>query len=115
MIERARHHWKGVSGKTYAYYIYDVNQGFDDNQDGNFIYAKIEGGKRWEPISIGQGDLGLWVGGSEHQGDDFLKKGATHVHVHLRACDQARLEEERDLLARFGQSAACRQNVIAKS
>ena len=106
MIERARHQWQGASGATYGYYIYDIQQTFEDKQDGNYIYAKADRNHRWQPIYIGQGDLGQRVGSGHHKAASIRSKGATHVHVHLQANEPARLSEERDLLARFAQAYA---------
>jgi hypothetical protein len=63
---------------------------------GNYIYAKKDSEGGWTPVHIGQGDL---VHSSQLELLDA--RGATHVHKHLTPTDEARLAEERDLLARY--------------
>jgi hypothetical protein len=60
-------------------------------------YAKKDSEGQWMPVYIGQGDL------SAHSSQQELldSRGATHVHMHLTTTEEARLAEERDLLARY--------------
>lgn len=92
--------WTGVSGRVYRYFIHELPVNFNEGQNGNYIYVKILNG-HWSPIYIGQGDLGERVGPSHHAAVCINSKGATHVHVHLTPNEQDRLNEERDLLARY--------------
>jgi hypothetical protein len=63
---------------------------------GNYIYAKKNSDGQWMPVHIGQGDL------AQGLQDELLdSRGATHGHIHLTLTDDARLAEERDLLARY--------------
>jgi hypothetical protein len=64
---------------------------------GNYIYAKKDSEGHWRPVYIGQGDLSKPNLPHELLG----ARGATHVHMHLTFTDEARLAEERDLLARY--------------
>ncbi len=90
--------WTGTSGKTYQYSIYDLPPSFAANQDGNYIYAKVNAQNKWQPIYIGQGDLHQRAN-HHHQEECIQSKGATHFHCHLNARESDRLAEERDLLA----------------
>ena len=98
--------WKGASGKVYTHYIYALPYSFNEDQDGNYIYAKTNSNNAWVPIYIGQGDLGNRIGSQHHKADCIQSKGATHVHVHLNSNEQSRLDEESDLLARFTNAYA---------
>ncbi len=49
--------WTGASGKRYIYQIYARHPTLPPNEPGNFIYAKMDGQKRWLPIYIGEGNL----------------------------------------------------------
>ena len=95
--------WDGKSGKKYTYLIYTLPQSFNQGQDGNYIYTKVEN-NYWKPIYIGEGDLGDRIGPSHHQAKCIKDKEATHVHVHLNKNEQARKSEEKDLLANYPQS-----------
>ncbi len=64
------------------------------------MYTKIVNNK-WIPIYIGEGDLQTRISDSHHKANCIKEKGATHVHVHLNANEQMRLNEEQDLLANF--------------
>ncbi len=101
MSDRETCNWTGVSGKTYKYYVYQLPASFDPNQDGNYIYTKINNNNKWVPIYIGEGDLDVRVGPNHHQASCINSKGATHVHVHLNSAKQDRLSEEQDLLANY--------------
>jgi len=90
--------WTGASGKTYTYYIWNLPTSFKENQDGNYIYSKKNSEGKWVPIYIGQGDLKDRTE-NHHQAACISEKGATHIHVHLNAKEQDRLNEEEDLLA----------------
>jgi hypothetical protein len=89
--------WTGASGASYTYYIRPRGAELAPNQMGNYIYAKKDSEGQWMPVYIGQGDL------SAHSSQQELldSRGATHVHMHLTTTEEARLAEERDLLARY--------------
>ena len=95
--------WTGASGAKYTYHVRELPVSFKEGQDGNYIYAKTVNGK-WHPIYIGQGDLGDRIGPNHHKAQCIASKGATHVHVHLNAKEQDRLDEEADLLANYSQA-----------
>jgi hypothetical protein len=89
--------WTGASGISYTYYIRPRGCALAPNQMGNYIYAKKNSEGQWMPLYIGQGDLSA-SGLQQHLLDSL---GATHVHMHLTPTEEARLAEERDLLARY--------------
>jgi len=95
--------WPGVSGSSYKYYVYPRHPSIKAGQDGNYIYAKIVNGE-WVPVYVGQGDLGVRCTSNHHQAEAINAKMATHVHMHKNANENARLTEERDILAAFPQA-----------
>ena len=96
--------WKGASGRSYTYYVYAMPAGLNDGQDGNYVYAKRLDG-RWQPIYIGQGDLGERTDINAHHQSRCLKtKGATHVHARKNGGEADRLAEERDLLKAYPEA-----------
>lgn len=92
--------WTGASGKSYIFYIWSLPASFNPNQNGNYIYSKKNAEGRWVPIYIGQGDLADRTA-NHHKANCIRSKGATHIHVHLNAPEQDRLNEESDLLAKY--------------
>jgi hypothetical protein len=98
--------WIGGSRKNYTYYIWPRHPVLDENQMGNYIYAKTNEKGLWVPIYIGQGDLALRATKDHHRIECIDKKGATHVHLHLNAQEKDRLAEERDLLANYTNAYA---------
>jgi hypothetical protein len=104
MTERPKCTWRGASGTDYSYFIYSLPFTFNPNQDGNYIYSRLNDQGKWVPIYIGQGDLADRVSDDHHQGACIKKKGATHVHVHLNGSEGDRTSEEADLLARFANA-----------
>lgn len=100
--------WKGASGKSYKYWIYELPHDFKDGIIGNYIFAKVVD-DYWQPVYIGQGNLGGRVSPGHHQADCIKKKGATHIQAHTRNegnTEEARKAEEADLLASYPQAYA---------
>ena len=88
--------WPGISGSTYSYKIYPINQTFND-VDGNYIFAKEGPADNYTPLYIGQGNLADRT--SNPQKPNCIKSnGATHIHAHVNSAKAARLAEERDLI-----------------
>ncbi len=88
--------WTGASGKQYAYFVYDLSFSPSADQDGNYIFAREDGGTVYA-VYIGQGDLATRK--AAHLSDGCVtEKGATQFHCHLNKNQQARLAEEDDLL-----------------
>ena len=100
MSEHITVNWIGTSGQRYKYYIYNLPANFNPNQDGNYIYSKLNANNKWVPIYIGQGDLKERIE-NHHQAACIARKGATHIHVHLNSKKEDRINEEKDLLANY--------------
>ena len=91
--------WQGYSGQKYTYWVYKLPAKLASGQDGNYIYTNIVN-KNWNPVYIGQGDLGDRTNIEKHHQSACLKrKAATHVHVHKNEKEENREAEEKDLLA----------------
>jgi hypothetical protein len=96
--------WTGASGKKYTYWVYALPANINAGQDGNYIYTRVDNG-RWQPIYIGQGDLGQRTDIDQHHQSTCLKrKGVTHVHAHNNGREADRLAEETDLLKNYPQA-----------
>jgi len=98
--------WIGASGTPYRYFIHKLPVSFNTDQPGNYIFSKLNTANKWEPIYIGEGDLGTRVSDNHHQWTCIQRKGATHVHVHTNSTENERLAEERDLLANYTNAYA---------
>ena len=95
--------WIGVSGNKYKYWIYGLPANLASGEKGNYIYTKVEN-RKWQPLYIGEGDLGDRTDIENHHQSACLKrKGATHVHAHTNATEANRLAEEDDLLKNYPQ------------
>jgi excinuclease UvrABC nuclease subunit len=90
--------WLGRSGKSYRYWFLDINQPIKD-EAGNYMFVQHLPTGRYLPAYIGQADsLRKRLPGHERLEDAKLA-GATHVMSHTTpAGEQARLDEERDLI-----------------
>lgn len=96
--------WSGASRTKYKYWVYQLPANVKSGQDGNYIYTKIEN-NYWQPLYIGQGDLGERTNIEKHHQSTCLKrKGATHVHAHKNDIEGDRLTEEDDLLRNYTQA-----------
>jgi len=100
MIEHPTVQWTGASGTKYTYYVSALPASFNPNQNGNYIYSKLNENSRWIPVYIGQGDLKDRTE-NHHQVACIKRKDATHIHVHLNSQEESRLAEEKDLLANY--------------
>ena len=100
-MARAKCDWTGVSKTNYTYYVYELPASLKDEQ-GNYIFCKLNADRRWVPVYIGEGNLKDRVtSGNHHQADCIESKGATHVHAHLTATKQDSQDEEQDLLGNY--------------
>lgn len=95
--------WKGASGREYTYFVYESPHSFDCKQDGNYIFARLEN-NAYQPVYIGQGDLGDRCNGNHHKQTDFTNLGVTHILAHLNGKEEDRRAEESDLLAAYTQA-----------
>jgi hypothetical protein len=75
-------------------------------QMGGYIYTKIDQDNTWQPIYIGQGDIGVRCTQSHLQIECIDSKGATHVHLKITTDEYIRKSQERDLLAAYPQAYA---------
>ena len=97
MTELGNCTWTGASGKQYQYSIYEKGTTFKAIP-GNYVFAKRIDANRWQAIYVGQ------TSNLSERFDDHHKKpcidrhGATHIHVHRNDDDQARLDEEREII-----------------
>ena len=102
--EREKATWTGKSGQSYTFHIWPWPASLNSNQDGNYIFCKVEGDK-WKPIYIGQGDL-KDRSENHHQQKCLKQKGAKHFHCHLKGNEQDRKNEEGDLLNNYTEAYA---------
>ncbi len=96
--------WTGASGNKYIYEVRTRRPKLTLNEPCNFIYAKLDGQRRWVPIYIGLGDLPQRADVDPHAVTCIDAKGATHVHVHVVADRDDRMAEVNDLLENFPQA-----------
>jgi hypothetical protein len=94
--ELGKIYWNGTQGRKYEYQIFHIRTIFKADQLGNYIFAKqVLGG--WEAVYIGEGDLKTRT--EDHKiNNDVIKKGATHIHVHIANNKTESFAEETDLL-----------------
>ena len=92
--------WRGRSGKTYRYWIYDIGTQFTANEAGNYVFARESPANTFTEIYVGQtGDLSERFE-FHHKMPCIRQKGATHITVHTNNAGEAvRRAEEADLIA----------------
>ena len=94
--------WTGASGRKYEYHAWYVrSRPGDPEEEGNYIFAKIENGY-WIPLYIGQGLLQRRYDAALQEGC-VVSKGASHYHVHLENNRERRIQEEIDIIDAFPQ------------
>ena len=99
--------WTGASGSRYTYYVHPIGWRAAPDQDGNYIYARLDrtnkdGVRWWKPVYIGQGDLADRSDvGSHHKSGCIKRSMATHFHCHSNEHHDKRLSEEADLLEKW--------------
>jgi hypothetical protein len=93
--------WPGKSGKTYRYWFLDLNLPIKSD-GGNYMFVKPVPGNKWLPVYIGVADnLSNQLANHERLAE-AKRSGATHVMSHTMSDEQARLDEERDLIENWG-------------
>jgi hypothetical protein len=94
--------WTGKSGTAYRYYIWPRGANVDGGPPGNFIHVKETEHGVLAPVFIGQTeDVNRRLVSAEIQ-ECVNSAGATQLHLHANyKGEQARLEEEADLMARW--------------
>lgn len=96
--------WSGASGAEYTYYVYSWPNTFNRGE-ANYIFCSVSSFNTWVPIYVGEtGDLSERFD-NHHAISCIRSHGASHIHVHLKANQAARLAEERDLI--HGRNPIC--------
>lgn len=98
--------WPGKSGKSYRYWFLAGIEAKDIKPDGrNYCFVKQLPNGNFLPLYFGEGkSLKGRIPGHEVW-PDAVKLGATHAMAHTTpAGEQARLDEERDLIAQWNPS-----------
>ena len=88
--------WIGDSGNSYEYAVHELDWQ-PPSYKGNYIFAKIANGA-WHAVYVGQGNLQDRYTAAIAEGC-VTKKGATHYHEHLNYDEDARRDEEGDIIA----------------
>ena len=89
--------WYGESGTAYTYTVFGLSGRWNDI-GGNYIFAALHN-EVWSAAYIGQ------TGSFENRIPNHpempcaQQHGATHVHAHTNKDQQARVDEEADLIA----------------
>jgi excinuclease UvrABC nuclease subunit len=96
--------WLGSSGNRYRYWFTDLSLPIKD-EPGNYMFVKQLANGNWLPVYIGQADsLSKRLAGHDRLAD-AQRAGATHAMTHTNhAGEQARLDEERDLIQYWSPS-----------
>lgn len=100
MANEGQYTWVGNSGKSYTYWIFPIDQEFEEGTPANYIFAKQARGQ-WTAIYIGQtSQIGRRMTG--HDEEECAKRnGATHIHAHEGSPHESvRKDEENDLIKR---------------
>ena len=93
--------WPGASGKLYTYWLDDPASTFK-NEGGNYAFVKQLPNGNFVPLYFGQAKSLQNRLPSHERWPDALRLGATHSMTHTTpAGEQARLDEERDLIQRW--------------
>lgn len=95
-MEYPKQKWQGKNGNTYEFTVYPIDISFKSKVDGNYIFAK-QTMRGWDAVYIGEGDLKTRTEAHKNDGC-VLRKGATHIHAHTNNNEEARKQEESDLL-----------------
>jgi hypothetical protein len=93
--------WPGESGKTYKYWIYEIDTSFDD-VPANYVFAKETKPGTFKPVYIGQtSDLSERFD-NHHKTPCIRRAAATHIHAHKSSTSEAsRKAEENDLIQKW--------------
>ena len=91
--------WTGASGEEYMYEIYLIEGTWND-VPGNYIFAKESKPHNWEAIYIGETESFKDRIPNHNELPCIQRNKGTHVHAHVNRDSQARLAEEKDLLAK---------------
>ncbi len=94
--------WSGKSGKKYEYWIYPMTMAFQDDEPGNYIFAKENSPGRFSPVYIGETQNLKERLSNHNELPCITRNGGTHIHVHTTpGTESTRKAEEADLLAKW--------------
>jgi hypothetical protein len=93
--------WTGASDKKYEYFILKIGADWSD-MPGNYIFAYQSSLGKWKAVYIGETESFKDRLPNHDELPCILRNGGTHIHSHVNQDKQARLDEERDLLADSG-------------
>jgi len=91
--------WSGASGRLYEYYVKAITTRFAPQQFGNFIICRRLA-THWQPLFIGEGDIGLMLAALLKHGC-VLQKQASHIHERLNPDMMLRQQEKVDILRHY--------------
>jgi len=91
--------WKGASDKEYIYIINSIKDSALDDVPGNYIFARESEPNKWEALYIGETESFKDLIPNHNELTCIRRNKCTHVHTHTNLTNQARLAEEKDLLA----------------
>ena len=92
--------WTGASGKEYEYEIFPIRANWTD-KPGNYIFAASISPGKWQALYIGETISFIDELPYHDELSCIQSNGATHVHARIVQDSQARLAEEKDLLANY--------------
>ena len=92
--------WVGDSGKEYIYNIHSIDTDWGD-VPGNYIFTKETSPRVWEAVYIGETVSFKDRLHNHNELPCIQRNKGTHIHNHINRDDDARLEEEADLLANY--------------
>ena len=97
--------WDDVNGRKYKFHILPLDFVFDPKDEGNYIFAKLTNPSTeyYDAVYIGEGNLNDRTKAHIREGC-VTAKGATHIHAHLNADEDARKSEESGLLAKHTEA-----------
>jgi hypothetical protein len=94
--------WTGKSGKAYRYwFISDITSNGIKAVAGNYAFVKRLANGNFIPLYFGHAEVLNARIPNHDRWDDAKKAGVTHVMGHTQAGEQARLDEERDLIQQW--------------
>ena len=96
--------WTGKSGTKYNYTIYQIGGDWND-VGGNYIFAYESSPHTWTAVYIGETESFKDRLPNHNELPCIKRNGGTHIHAHTNENSEARLAEERDLLA--NHTTAC--------
>jgi predicted GIY-YIG superfamily endonuclease len=92
--------WHGKSGMAYTFNVWTIDTQFNEVACV-YIYTKLVN-NNWQAIYVGQTSqlatrLQQHADGDSDSDKCIQRSGATHIHVHQKSPESARLDEETDI------------------